>query len=88
MTHLINPEEIERDRALNEGTRQSGGLRLTVLSLEGFPAALDRVRDELLNQYAVTYVVPSGNAFRRPAPGDDAAPGHRPARADAVSPLR
>lgn len=60
MTHLINPEEIERDRTLNEGTRQSGGLRLTVLSLEGFPAALDRVRNELLNQYAVTYVVPSG----------------------------
>jgi hypothetical protein len=60
MSHLINPEEIERDRALNEGTRLSGGLRLTVLSLEGFPAALDRVRNELLNQYSVTYILPPG----------------------------
>lgn len=59
--HLEVPEETERDRALNDGTRQSGGLRLSSPRIEGFPALLDRIRNELLNQYVVTYVMPAGS---------------------------
>jgi VWFA-related protein len=61
MAHLETVEEVERDRALNDGTRQSGGLRLASLRLEGFQAALDRVAGELLHQYEVTYVMPAGS---------------------------
>ena len=61
MPHLETTEEVERDRVLNDGTRQSGGLRLSSLRIEGFPAALDRIRAELLHQYVVTYVMPEGS---------------------------
>ena len=54
-------EETERDRVLNDGTRQSGGLRLASLRLEGFPVTLDRIRDDLLHQYVMTYVVSAGS---------------------------
>jgi VWFA-related protein len=61
MPHLETTEVVERDRVLNDGTRQSGGLRLSSLRIEGFPAALDRIRGDLLHQYEVTYVMPAGS---------------------------
>lgn len=61
MAHLETTEEVERDRALNDGTRQSGGLRLSSMRMDDFPAALDRIRGELLNQYELTYVMPAGS---------------------------
>ena len=61
MPHLETTEVVERDRVLNDGTRQSGGLRVSSLRIEGFPAALDRIRGDLLHQYVVTYVMPAGS---------------------------
>jgi VWFA-related protein len=58
--HLETIEEVERDRALNDGTRQSGGLRIPSMRVDDFVAALDRIRGELLNQYELTYVLPPG----------------------------
>lgn len=58
--HLETVEEVERDRALNDGTKQSGGLRLASLRMEGFQLALDRIGRELLHEYEVTYVIPAG----------------------------
>jgi len=60
MAHLETVEEVERDRALNDGTRQSGGLRIPSMRQDDFPAALDRIRGELLNQYELTYALPAG----------------------------
>ncbi len=51
MAHLETREEVERDRVLNDGTRQSGGLIVSSLRTDDFPAALDRIRGELLHQY-------------------------------------
>jgi hypothetical protein len=61
MAHLETMDEVERDRVLNEGPKQSGGLRLSLLRMEAFPAALDRIRAELLHEYVVTYVIPAGS---------------------------
>jgi len=60
MAHLETMDEVERDRVLNEGPKQSGGLRLSLLRLESFPAALDRIRSELLHQYEASYAFPAG----------------------------
>jgi len=59
--HLETLDEVERDRLLNEGPKQSGGLRFSLLRLEAFPAALDRIRAELSHEYVVTYVMPEGS---------------------------
>jgi hypothetical protein len=61
MAHLETMDEVERDRVLNEGPKQSGGLRLSLLRMEAFPAALDRIRGELLHQYVLTYMIPAGS---------------------------
>jgi hypothetical protein len=61
MAHLETMEDVERERVLNEGPKQSGGLRLSLLRMEAFPAALDRFRAELLHQCTVTYVMPAGS---------------------------
>ena len=61
MAHLETMDEVERDRVLNEGPKQSGGLRLSLLRLEAFPAALDRIRAELTHQCEVTYSMPAGS---------------------------
>lgn len=61
MAHLETREEVERDRALNDGTRQSGGLIVSSMRTDDFPAALDRFRGELLHQYELTYVLPAGS---------------------------
>jgi hypothetical protein len=59
--HLETMDEVERDRVLNEGPKQSGGLRVSLLRLEAFPPALERIRAELLNEYMVTYTMPEGS---------------------------
>ncbi len=53
--------EAERDRVLNDGPKQSGGLRLGSTGIEGFPAALERIAGELRRQYTVTYLIPTGS---------------------------
>jgi hypothetical protein len=61
MAHLEALDEVERDRLLNDGPKQSGGLRLSLLRVEALPAALDRIRAELLHQCAAVYLVPAGS---------------------------
>lgn len=61
MAHLETMDEVERDRALNDGTRQSGGLRLAAMRGDDFPAALDRIRAALQFQYRLSYLVPAGS---------------------------
>jgi len=61
MAHLEVMDEVERDRLLNDGPKQSGGLRLSLLRVEALPEALDRVRAELLHQYAAVYIIPAGS---------------------------
>jgi hypothetical protein len=53
--------EVERDRVLGDGPKQSGGLRLPSSQVTGFPASLDRIAGDLLHQYVVTYVIPAGS---------------------------
>lgn len=60
MARLETVEEVERDRALNDGTRQSGGLRLPVLRVDDFSRALDSIRGELQHEWVATYTMPSG----------------------------
>jgi VWFA-related protein len=54
-----NPSMSDEWRNLNmviaEGTKRSGGRRDQVLAVSGIPEALQRVADELNNQYVVTY---------------------------------
>ena len=51
---------LERDRLFTAGTRDSGGLHLSVVRLEGFPGALNRIVGDLRNQYVVSYTMPAG----------------------------
>ena len=51
---------VERDRVLNDGTKQSGGLRLPSMNVQAFTPALDRVVSEITHQYVVSYVMPAG----------------------------
>jgi hypothetical protein len=60
MAHLEVSEEVERDRVLNEGPKQSGGLRMSLLNMEALAGALDRIRNELQHQCVVSYVIPAG----------------------------
>jgi hypothetical protein len=60
MAHLEMVDEVERDRALNDGPKQTGGLRLVAMRVDDYPVWLNRVRGELLNEYLLTYVVRSG----------------------------
>jgi hypothetical protein len=54
---------LERDRLFTVGTRDSGGLHLSVVRLEGFPGALNRIVGDLRNQYVVSYAMPAGQKF-------------------------
>jgi VWFA-related protein len=53
-------DNAARDKVLSEGTKGSGGERDESLQTAGIPAILDRFADELLHQYAVTYMLPEG----------------------------
>lgn len=50
--------ERERERVLNESTRDSGGQRVTMFDPNGVTQALDRLAAELSSQYKVVYVRP------------------------------
>ena len=53
-------DESSRGKILGDGTKQTGGRRQESLRTAGFPAVLTQFADELLHQYAVTYVLPDG----------------------------
>ena len=53
-------EDSGREQVLGDGPRQSGGRRVDVGVTTGVPKALHQVADDLLAQYAVTYVLPDG----------------------------
>ncbi len=52
---------LDRDKVVADGTRQSGGLRVSSARIEAFPAALQRFAAELQYQYVVTYRLPAGS---------------------------
>lgn len=52
---------MERDKVIGDGTRQSGGLRVSSVRIDGFPAALHRIANDLQSQYVVTYRLPAGS---------------------------
>ena len=53
-------------QVLGDGSKESGGRHDQVISTTLVPA-LERVADELLNQYAITYVLPDGVKAERQA---------------------
>ena len=53
-------EEVDRDRVLGDGPKQTGGLRVPVSTTEGFPAALEQIAGDLEGQFRVTYALPAG----------------------------
>lgn len=52
---------LERDKVIGDGTRQSGGLHVSSVRIDGFPAALQRIAADLQYQYVVTYRLPAGS---------------------------
>jgi hypothetical protein len=53
-------DESALDQVLDQGTKRSGGRRQESLRSEGFAEVLTGFANELLHQYAVTYVLPEG----------------------------
>jgi hypothetical protein len=53
-------DQSGREQVLGDGPKQSGGRRLSVNATGALPAALLQIANELLAQYAVTYVLPEG----------------------------
>lgn len=53
-------EQSGREQVLGDGPKQSGGRRLEVPSTGAFPQALQQIANDLLAQYAITYVLPDG----------------------------
>lgn len=53
-------EENSRDQVLGDAPKQSGGRHIDVNATAGFPKALQQIADDLLAQYAITYVLPDG----------------------------
>lgn len=53
-------DENSRDQVLGDGPKQSGGRQIDVNATAGIPKALQLVADDLLAQYAITYVLPDG----------------------------
>jgi hypothetical protein len=53
-------DESGRDQVLGDGPRQSGGRHIDVNATAGIPKALQQIADDLLAQYAITYVLPDG----------------------------
>ncbi len=53
-------DESGRDQVLGDGPKQSGGRHVDVNATAGIPKALQQVADDLLAQYAITYVLPDG----------------------------
>lgn len=53
-------DESGRDQVLGDGPKQSGGRHIDVNATAGIPKALQQIADDLLAQYAITYVLPDG----------------------------
>ena len=51
----MTDEARNLNRVVADGTQRTGGRRDQVLAVSGIPEALQRVADDLLNQYVVTY---------------------------------
>lgn len=52
--------EAGRDQVLGDGPRQAGGRHLQANATTGIPKTLQQIADDLLAQYAITYVLPDG----------------------------
>ncbi len=55
--------QIDVNRVLGDGPKQSGGRRAEINSSAGPIVALQQIADELNHQYRVTYIVPAGEKF-------------------------
>jgi len=53
-------DESGRDQVLGDGPKQAGGRQIDVNATAVIPKALQQVADDLLAQYAITYVLPDG----------------------------
>jgi hypothetical protein len=53
-------DQSGREQVLGDGPKQSGGRRTEVTATAGFARALQQTADDLVAQYAVTYVLPEG----------------------------
>ena len=53
-------DQSGREQILGDGPKQAGGRRIEVNVATGLPKAMQSVADDLLAQYAVTYVLPDG----------------------------
>jgi len=51
---------VDLGRVLGDGPRQSGGMIQMANGTVGVPAALTKIADHLLNQYAMSYTIPDG----------------------------
>jgi VWFA-related protein len=49
-----------RSQVMGDGSKQSGGRRVEVTALTGFPKGLQDVADDLSSQYLITYSLPDG----------------------------
>jgi hypothetical protein len=49
-----------RSQIIGDGPQQSGGRRISILTLPAFEAGLQQVADDLSSQYLITYLLPSG----------------------------
>jgi hypothetical protein len=53
-------DESGRDQVLGDGPTQSGGRQIGANATAGIPRVLQQIADDLLAQYAITYVLPDG----------------------------
>jgi len=53
-------ENMNRNKVLGDGPKQSGGRYEEMVASAGLPKALQLVADDLLNQYVVSYTLPAG----------------------------
>jgi len=53
-------DESGREQVLGDGSKQSGGRRVDVVTTAAIPKALQDVASDILSQYAITYALPEG----------------------------
>ena len=53
-------DESYREQVLGDGSKQSGGRRIEVVSTAAMTKALQQVADDLEAQYAISYALPDG----------------------------
>jgi hypothetical protein len=53
-------ENMNRNKVLGDGPKQSGGRYEEMVASAGLPKALQLVADDLVNQYVVSYTLPAG----------------------------